>query len=112
MIHYWILDERGEVLSADAGTWAQWLGSANRQVARTVTAGWTVSTVFIGIAAGRDSKGRPRLWETRVFDQRKKSRRERHYGSREEALAGHEAAVATIPHVLQERYDRRKRGRS
>jgi hypothetical protein len=47
--------------------WAHWFQNADRNVARTETGGYVISTVFLGTDYRLDKKGRPILFETMVF---------------------------------------------
>jgi hypothetical protein len=67
-LRHWILDGH-EPVAVDLMTWAQWLETANRNVAQTeVAPGVVVSTVFLGLDHRFSGNGPPILFETMVFD--------------------------------------------
>lgn len=71
------------------------LFNKDRKVARDVVGDLTVSTVFLGLDHRFDGNGPPLIYETMVFP--KGSYGELYcdrYGTKDEALAGHEKAVA------------------
>lgn len=78
--------------------WANWLQTnwARLTVARTKVRRYLISTVFLGINYSF-SKGRPVVWETAVLTgkgtKRKMVLQRRCAGSREQALAQHDAMV-------------------
>lgn len=98
---YWILDERGEPVPADAETWGFWFESADRHVADDADeqTGWRVSTVFIGLDHNFSNAGPPVLWETLVFGGPLDGEMER-YTSRADALEGHRAMCARVTEVI------------
>jgi hypothetical protein len=96
-LKYYRLDPgTGEpVPEPDLLKWAAWFESADRAVARTAVGPFTVSTVFLGLNHAYGAQP-PLLWETMVFGPGDVARHERRWHSRAEALAGHEAAVASL----------------
>lgn len=65
MSGHYILDGKTPV-AADLMTWARWLESAERHVAKDNVAGHLISTVFLGLDH-RFGDGPPLLFETMVF---------------------------------------------
>lgn len=96
MIHYYILDERGEpVIELDLLTWAKWYETAERHVALDDLGELgRVSTVFLGFDHGWHDD-RPVLWESMVFGGPLDQEQVR-YRSRAEALVGHAALVEAV----------------
>ncbi len=82
---YYVLDEDGNPQKEpDLLTWARWFETeTNRVVAKYTHDDFMVSTVFFGD---------PVLWETMVFGGRLDHEQWR-YRSRDDAIAGHRAAV-------------------
>ena len=96
---FYILDDAGDpVACADLLVWGRWIEDNDRQVAedfvtfKDVTV--RVSTVFLGLDHNFGD-GPPILYETMVFEGENDQDQYR-YGSREEALAGHEAVLAEL----------------
>lgn len=96
MSGHYILDADGNPAVVDLLTWADWYENADeaRRVARTQIGDADVSTVFLGLdhSSGR---GQPLLFETMVFGGEQNGWQTR-YSTREEADAGHAAAVAWL----------------
>lgn len=53
-----------------------------------------VSTVFLGIAYGKNEKGQPLIYETMVFSKSGESLEYQRYASKMEALVGHDEMCA------------------
>ncbi len=88
----YILDADGNpVPEPDLMTWAQWMQTAVRSIARDEIDGVTVSTVFLGLDHSFFS-GPPVLWETMIFGGPHNDY-QRRYSTRDEALVGHCHAV-------------------
>lgn len=62
----YILKDKLAIPCDDLITWAEWFGTADRTVARTVIEGIVISTVFLGLDH-RVGKGEPLLFETMIF---------------------------------------------
>jgi len=96
--HY-TLDAAGQPIPCDdVLVWARWFGGRhNRQLRSTYVgegpAKVHVSTVFLGLDHNFDDKGPPVLWETMIFGGPHDGYQDR-YSSREDALAGHDKALA------------------
>lgn len=100
---YYRLTEEGQVVPcADMSEWSRWYETADRRVAGTDVGGFFVSTVFLGLDHRFAGQGPPVLWETMVRREDAKEGSpafvdyQRRYASREDALAGHAAAVAWV----------------
>jgi hypothetical protein len=101
----YILDERGEpVPCRDLFVWAKWLeehftddSPTGRIVARTDFPGGWVSTIFLMLDHSFGGPT-PILWETMVMGGENSGDCDRCGGSREQALAMHEAMVARSVH--------------
>jgi len=98
----YILDEHGEpIAETDLMKWAHWIGDGNHtKVAHTIGtdadgAQVSVSTIFLGLDHAWGG-GPPVLWETMIFGGVHHQDCERCAGSREQALAMHEASVAKL----------------
>lgn len=77
----------------DLMAWGQWMGTADRVVARTnITEEIVVSTVFLGLDHAWGG-GKPVLWETMIFGGKLDTYQTR-YTSRAAAEAGHIDAVS------------------
>ncbi len=92
-MHY-VLDEDGNPQKEpDLLTWARWFETeTNRVVAVYAHDDFMVSTVFLGLDHNFGVAGGPVLWETMVFGGRLDQHQWR-YRSRDDAIAGHRAAV-------------------
>jgi hypothetical protein len=91
----YVLDGNGNPLAEpDLMTWWRWLQTADRHVGKDIIGEALVSTVFLGIdhSFGGDV---PILFETMIFGGRHDHWQTR-YATREEALAGHNRAVALV----------------
>ncbi len=90
----YILDADGNPVPCDdVLEWAKWFQGADRCVAKTeISDGVNVSTVFLGLDHNFMG-GTPVLWETMIFGGPHDQYCDR-YTSREDALRGHEMAVA------------------
>jgi hypothetical protein len=96
-VNKYVLDGDGNAVPCDdVKAWAAWLERNNkdRQIAVDEIDGVTVSTVFIGLDQG-GGEGPPILWETMVFG-REHADYQKRYSSRDDALAGHAQALATV----------------
>lgn len=109
-----IMNEVGEVApEPDLMKWAEWMQLADRHIANTVTDGYRVSTVFLGLDHGF---GGPSRWfETMVFDDKATNDPDmakrgvdlfcQRYGTVIEASAGHAEVVARIKLGWKPSYD-------
>jgi hypothetical protein len=90
----YILDDDGNCgAEPDLMRWAKWLETADRHLARDdIGFDVWVSTVFLGLDHSFGG-GPPVLWETMIFGGPHDQYQDRHT-SRDDALAGHAAAVA------------------
>ena len=52
----------------DINKWSAWMSNANRTIIQTEREGILVSTVFLGVDYGIDSKENPIIFETMVFN--------------------------------------------
>src|SRR3990167_6729920 len=94
MSNKYILMAGQPVPCPDLATWAIWLDrSADRLLQRDQIAGVVVSTGFLGLDHRYGGGGPPVLWETMIFGGPHDQYQER-YTSREDALEGHQKAVA------------------
>jgi hypothetical protein len=89
----YVLDNTGDpVREPDIVKWGAFLASDAKLLRQDILPNGTrVSTIFTGI--GIDSFSPPRLWETMIFGGTRDRYQDR-YSSREDALAGHEKALA------------------
>jgi hypothetical protein len=96
---FWLLDDAGEAVpAADIHDFMAWLVAhpESRHVGDTTTAGVRVSTIFLGLNTA--VFGRPLMFETMVFGATPdgESRPMYRWGSRSEALAGHQQMVQAV----------------
>lgn len=92
----YILDKDGNPKpEEDLLTWASWMESGDRKVKKTKVGKAEVSTIFVGIDHGYNSKNEPILFETVVFGGRYNEEQER-YATRKEAVKGHNRLVKLI----------------
>lgn len=95
MIDKYVLDDQGVPQpEANLDRWAKWFESADRVVGKTQLGSVGVSTVFLGLDHSFGS-GPPLLYETMVFGGTLDGEMER-YGTRAEALGGHERMVVRV----------------
>jgi hypothetical protein len=95
MVNYYYQDENGQPVRCETVTeWGQKFEKQDRLIAATVEGDVRVSTVFLGLDHGWGG-GDPVLWETMVFGGPHDGYQDR-YTSRQDALAGHEKAVAMV----------------
>ncbi len=87
----YILKDNQPELCEDLEEWAVWYGSNNHQIASNSLGNTSVSTAFIGIAAG-EVDGLPMLFETLVSP----SGEVRRYATYQQALEGHERIVRDL----------------
>ena len=93
------LDGHKVVLCENLMEWAQWFGTADRHVAKTILKGQDntdikVSTVFLGLDHNY-GEGKPVLFETMVFGGAHDGEMER-YTTWEEAEEGHKRMVDKV----------------
>lgn len=90
----YIEDEGGPVVAVDGMVaWAMWMASHDRRVALSKVGDCEVSTVFLG--SDHAWAGPPMLYETLVFGGALDGEMLR-YGTRAEAVAGHERMVERV----------------
>lgn len=93
---YWALNEKWEPYKITGGVleWAKAFETGSRVLKHTQIGRGRVSTIFLGMdmAFGRNPD-RPLVWESMVFDIPNMDRDRDRYGSKAEALAGHDALV-------------------
>jgi len=102
---FYVLNDAGEPVGVDGVLeWAQWFETAERTVAYDEIGESSVSTVFLGLDPlfGFDERAAPVLWETMIFGA-ELHRERRRYATRDEALKGHELAVAELRRAHGER---------
>lgn len=84
------------VIEPDLIKWAEWFeGIANRRIAFTEIGKVHISTVFLGLDHNFSESGTPILFETMIFNGDNDQFQER-YHTLEEAMLGHERAVAIV----------------
>lgn len=95
--HYFFDD--GVITPAgDFLAWAMWFEKADRRVAQTFIGGVHISTVFLGLDHSFGS-GPPILFETMIFGAEvgdELDQYQERYAGLEQAMAGHERAVAAV----------------
>jgi hypothetical protein len=84
----YILKDNQPQLCEDLAEWAMWYGSTSHQIASDHLGDTSISTAFIGIAAG-EVDGLPILFETQVSP----SGEIRRYATYQQALDGHAQIV-------------------
>jgi hypothetical protein len=67
MLKHYILVEKEPVVIDDLFAWADWMETADRQIALDKFEGFIVSTVFLGLDHSFDITDVPVLFETMVF---------------------------------------------
>jgi len=103
---YYVLDDAGEPLAVDdVLVWASWFETADRHVADTQIGDVRVSTVFLGLDHRFIGGGPPILYETLVFGGVHDGDMKR-YTSRDRAVEGHAAIVATLLHECGQSHGR------
>lgn len=99
----YILDKDGNpILEPDIFKWARWMEKGKRVIAQTHVGHYMVSTVFLGLDYSF-SGGTPILFESMVFDERKKRGEDEQddgmfnrYHTRQEAITGHMTIVELV----------------
>lgn len=94
----YILQGHTPVEVADLLTWAYWMETANRHVAKTDIAHVYISTVFLGLDQG-NGNGNPVLFETMIFGGPLDGMQLR-YHTWEEAEIGHQETVERVHESL------------
>ncbi len=100
----YILDENGyPVEEPDLMKWSRWYENfKNRNIKQETVGNYFISTVFLGLDHSFDycENNRPILFETMVFDERKKTEHggsesveQERYATKVEALKGHQEMV-------------------
>lgn len=92
-------DDKTPVEVNDLLTWARWMETGNRRVAKDKIGEVEISTVFLGLDHSFGS-GAPVLWETMVFGGKLDQEQDR-YCSYEEALKGHASMLAKVLHAQE-----------
>jgi len=91
----YILDHDGRaVAEPDILKWGEWFRTSERHLAEDQIGEVCISTVFLGLDH-QFGDGPPLLWETMIFGGEHDQYQER-YSTREEALAGHQAALDLV----------------
>lgn len=86
----------------DLFDWAQWMQTADRQVAKDLIGSHRVSTVFLGLDYSFEEHGPPILYETMIFGPLMvNDEYQTRYSTREQALAGHQRAIWWLKHKLR-----------
>lgn len=99
MANFYTLDEKGNpVPEDDVQKWGEWhqRNFNNMRVGKTYVRGIRISTVFLSIDHRFLGKGEPLLFETMIFGRGKFDEMQWRYSTREEAVAGHAAAVKLV----------------
>lgn len=92
---FYILDDEGNPKPEPSlMKWAEWMGKADRRVARTQAQDILVSTIFLGVDHGHLSEP-PVLWETMAFYPDGFTE-ECRYSCLQDAIEGHELMVARV----------------
>jgi hypothetical protein len=91
--HFYMLIDGDPVATNDIGEWGRWMATNTRAVAKTSIDGADVSTVFLGLDHSFRVGAVPILFETMIFGGAHDQYQER-YATLEEAMRGHERAVA------------------
>lgn len=92
---YYVLDDEGNpVVENDHMRWVEWFATHDRTVCFQKIGDINVSTVFLGIDHNYYG-GEAILFETMIFGGRHDQYQER-YATKEEAMKGHEVAVALV----------------
>ncbi len=96
----YILENDQAVPCFDLHTWAEWMETANRQIADDTIDGVRISTVFLGLDHAYPfsvlkAPVVPVLYETMIFGGEHNEYQER-YTTRTKALAGHDRVVAAV----------------
>jgi hypothetical protein len=95
MTTMYVLDDAGNpVAEPDILAWGRWLEKTERHVGKDTIGDVKISTVFLGIDHAFGGSA-PVLFETMIFGGRHDGYQIR-YETREEALAGHVAAIALV----------------
>jgi len=92
--HYYILNEKKEIVTTDMETWAKWVAGDLRIVEKTNVGEASVSTVFLTLDHAYDG-GPPVLFETMVFGGEHDQFQER-YCTYDEAKSGHKETVKMV----------------
>lgn len=95
----YVLDGHTVVACTDLMTWARWLETGERVVAKTRLSGSEVSTVFLGLDHRFGDGGPPIVFETLVFGGVLDGDGDR-YSTWEEAEKGHAAFVEKVKAAL------------
>lgn len=99
MTDKYILDENGNPRpEPDLIKWGQWFETNNRRIAYDEIGDVRVSTVFLGLDHAH-GHGEPLIFETMIFGSEHDGFQTR-YSTKEEALAGHQAALDRVKFVI------------
>ena len=91
----YILSEDGKIKECpDLIEWAKWMAAANRKIAFDEINDVRISTIFLGLDRNYFD-GPPTLFETMIFGGEHDQYQER-YSTKEEALIGHQEAIALV----------------
>ena len=105
----YILDENKKPIPcANMLEWGKWMHIfENNNTAKTNVGNFKISTVFLGISHGENSKGNLVLWETMLFSNDDQADEfhdyQRRYSSHKEALLGHEKAVKHVNNWIKKK---------
>jgi hypothetical protein len=91
---YWILDDARQPVPATVEVFGPWMETAERIIRKTQVNDLEVSTVFLGIDHNFVGGDYPVLYETMVFPISDENGYCDRYSTEEEAIKGHEKAVA------------------
>jgi len=94
-VQYFTLNGKRPEACSSLLRWGAWMQTADRRVALTKVDDFAVSTVFLGMDHGWNSKV-PILFETMVFCADDGGDRMQRYATWEEAEAGHARVVAEV----------------
>lgn len=88
---YYILNKKGHPIQIDSiHDWGNFMGNPDKKtVVRDEIKGTIISTVFLGLDHNYSNIGKPILFETMVFGNKKYEDFQQRYCTRKEALEGH-----------------------
>ncbi len=95
MAYKYILKGKKPVKIDDVEKWAEWVETAERQVAKGTYGKVVISTVFLGLDHNFGFGGKPLLFETMIFGG-KHNEYQKRYSTWEEAEKGHIKALKLV----------------